>query len=146
MELKLVIFLAFTSVALVVNTMLIWFAYKTFAGIVTRVSETTMEFGKSKETVAVVNSVKVAAEQARRVTEITREKLLAFDPVLDKATRNWSASIAKIDAKFERIERKTAMSGGKIRDAVASPAYTISAVATGIHSVLGFLNSNEDEP
>ncbi len=145
MELKLVVFLAFTSVALVVNTLLIWFAYKAFAGVVTRVSETATDFGKSRETVAVVNSVKVAAEQARKATEITKEKLLAFEPVLERASRSWSTGIAKIDAKFESLEQKAAASGKKIRDAVAKPAYKISAVATGIHSVLGFLSPGDDE-
>lgn len=145
MELKLVIFLAFTSVALVVNTLLIWFAYKAFTGVVTRLSETATDFGMSGETVAFVNSIKVAVEHARTATEITKEKLVAFDPVLEKASRSWSTGIAKIDAKFESLEQKVAASGEKIRDVIAKPAYKISAVATGIHSVLGFLSPGDDE-
>ena len=145
MELRLVIFLAFTSVTLVANTMLIWFAYRGFAGVVSRVSETVTEFEKSSETAAVINSVKVAAEHARRVTELTREKLTGFEPVLEKARQDWASGLASIDTKLQGIEEKVSTHGRKIRDAVADPAFKISAVADGIQTVLGFITPAEDE-
>jgi len=47
METQIVIFLAFISVTVITNTLLIWFVYKGFAGVTSRITETVSEFKTS---------------------------------------------------------------------------------------------------
>jgi hypothetical protein len=145
MEMQLVIFLAFTSVTVVANAMLIWFAYKGFAGMVMRVSQTVTEFRRNDDTVALAESLMLAADHARQATEIAKVRLTEFGPVLDRARHNWSFSLAKIDARCEEIEETVACTGLKVRDAVAKPAYTIAAISSGVQTVLEYVNNGANE-
>ena len=84
MEIRIVIFLAFVSVTLITNTLLILFAYRALAGMTTKVTATVAELGKSSETRELINSLHAAAENAASVTESAKLKVAAFTTVLDR--------------------------------------------------------------
>src|SRR5436190_24380838 len=101
METQIVIFLAFISVAVITNTLLIWFVYKGFAGVTSRITETVSEFKTSSETKAWLRTFEAAAKQPGAVTEATTLKIAAFEPALDRPQQHYPQTHAYLDSKVE---------------------------------------------
>ena len=106
MEIRITIFLFFASVTIITNTLLILFAYKAFANITAKVTETVAEFEKSGETREWIDSLRIAAEQAAAVSEVTKQKLAEFEPVISRAQENYSRTLAEAVAREREAEYK----------------------------------------
>src|SRR5688572_2581169 len=102
MEARLVVFLAFTSVTLIMNTLLIWFAYKAFANLTTRITETVVEFESNGLTRGCIASLHTAARHAASATETTKRRIEEFDPVLGRAQQKYAQTLATMDSKLEK--------------------------------------------
>ena len=143
----IVIFLAFTSVTVVTNTLLIWFAYKGFANVTMKVTETVREIETSSATRHWLESLRSASERAVSVTELTKQKMAEFDPELENLQARYEFLLAKIDTNIERITLSVSGNATRVRDAVTRPAEQFAAVASGVQSVLRFIappNGDED--
>ena len=57
METKIVIFLAFTAVTLAFNSVIIWFAYKSFSSITTKMTETIREIAIQRQFQSLVEGI-----------------------------------------------------------------------------------------
>ena len=136
MEIRIVIFLAFVSVTVVTNTLLLLFAYKLFSNVTSRVTETVAEFSKMGETREWIDSLQVAAEQAAQITEATKLKMEEFDPVLSRAQENYRRTLSAIDSKLETFAGSVDTTAQTIRDVVAKPAFAVVTFAAGITKVL----------
>ena len=136
MEIRIVIILAFASVSAITNTMLILFAYKAFASLTWKVTETVSEFEKSSETRQWIDSLQIAAEQAAVVTEATKQRIAEFEPVLGRAQENYNRTLATVDSKLEKVAGEIDTSARKLRDVVAKPAFSFVAFAAGLTKVL----------
>ena len=136
MEIRIVIFLAFASVTVITNTLLILFAYKAFASLTSKVTETVSEFGKSSETRRWIDSLQIAAEQAAVVTEATKQRITEFEPALGRAQENYNRTLATVDSKLEKVAGEIDASARKLRDVVAKPAFSFVAFAAGLTKVL----------
>ena len=143
MEIRIAIFLFFVFVTVASNTLLIWFAYKAFASITTRVTETVSEFEKSSETRQWIDSLEIAARQAVAVTEGTKHKMVEFELGLGRAQENFNRTLVKVDSKVEEVAEGIDTSARKLRDVVAKPAFAVMAFATGITKV--FHDERNDE-
>ena len=66
MEIRIVTFLFFVSVSVVFNTVIIFFAYKAFAGLTSKMTSTMSELRANSETRQVIESLRTAAAQANR--------------------------------------------------------------------------------
>src|SRR2546428_13254463 len=93
----IVIFLAFTSVTVVTNTLLILFAYKGFANMTLKVTETVREVEMSTDTREWIASLEKAAAQAVIVTETAKQKMAEYAPVLDNLQSRYQYMLAKLD-------------------------------------------------
>src|SRR6266446_1147082 len=102
METQIVIFLALISVTVITNTLLIWFVYKGFAGVTSRITETVSEFKTSSETKAWLRTFESASKQAVAVTEATKIKIAAFEPGIDR-----KGAMTKPDLKSEISKFRT---------------------------------------
>ena len=136
MEIRIVIFLAFASVTVITNTMLILFAYKAFASLTWKVTETVSEFEKSSETRQWIDSLQVAARQAAAVTEATKQRIAEFEPILGSAQENYNRSLATVDSKLEKVADDIDTSARKLRDVVAGPAFSFVAFAAGLTKLI----------
>ena len=135
MEIRIVVFLAFVSVTVITNTLLILFAYKAFASITVKVTQTVSEYEKSSETRQWIDSLKVAAEQAVTVTETTKQKIAEFGPVLGRVQENYNRTILQVDSRLEEVADGINTSARKMRDLVATPAFSVMAFAAGIAKI-----------
>jgi hypothetical protein len=143
MEIRLVIFLAFASVTVITNTMLIVFAYKAFANVTSRVTATVSEFEKSSETRAWIDSLQIAAEQAVLVTEATKQTMAEFTPVISRAHENYIRTLVNVDSKLETVADEVSTGARKVRDAVAKPAFSVMAFAASLTKVLETMRNDE---
>src|SRR5438132_605419 len=101
METQIVIFLAFISVTVITNTLLIWFVYKGFAGVTSKITETVSEFKTSSETKAWLRMFESASKEAVAVTEATKIQIAEFEPALDRAQQHYLHTLARVDSKLE---------------------------------------------
>jgi len=80
MEVQIVIFLIFTSVTLIFNSIVIWFAYKAFANITTNVTDTMRGIQTSDDARAWLNALHSASFQAVAATGAAKEIITDFEP------------------------------------------------------------------
>jgi hypothetical protein len=143
MEIRLVVFLAFASVTVVTNTMMIWFAYKALAGISSKVTKTVSDLEKNNEIKQWIDSLQIASEQAVVVTQSTKEQITGFEPVLVRAQEGFARSLAATDAKLNELSEQITNNATKMRDTVSKPASSIGAFAAGLMKVLETFGSRE---
>src|SRR5437588_11316664 len=96
MELRIVIFLAFISITLITNTLLIWLAYKAFADVTSKVTETVSQLETSSETREWIAMMQSASEQAVSLTEAAKVKLAEFEPLIENARQHHSETMAQV--------------------------------------------------
>ncbi len=125
----IVIFLAFTSVTVVTNTLLFFFAYKGFAGFTTKMTETVREFETSSETREWIALLERAAAQAVVVTEAAKVKMEEYDPALENLQGRYGFMLAKLDTRVEELTDGITETVTCVRDAVAMPAEKLDIVA-----------------
>jgi hypothetical protein len=136
MEIRIVIFLAFVSVTLVTNTLLIIFAYKVFAGMTSKLTATMSSFSQTGETRELIQSLQVAAERAATITESTKSRIAGFDPVLARLQENYRGTLATADSKLETVAGNINTSAQKIRDVIATPAFAAASFVAGLTKLL----------
>jgi|SRR5262245_27791775 len=137
MEIRIVIFLAFVSVTLITNTLLILFAYRALAGMTSKLTATVAELGKNSETRELIDSLYVASENAASVTESAKLRVAAFTTVLGRAQETYRRSLDAADSRLEKVAGNVDQASQKVRDAVAKPAFTVASFSAGFIKVLG---------
>jgi len=145
MEIRLVIFLAFTAVTVVSNSVLIWLMYKAFGQITSQITDAAVEFEKSEQTRTWIASLQTASESAITVTEIARKTIADYDPMLEQAQAKYQFALAKADYQMECLASEISDHALCMRDAVALPAEKIAAIASGIQNVFGFAVPEDDD-
>ena len=143
MEIRIVIFLAFTSVTVIANTLAILVAYRLFSKAASRMTETMSEFQKSSETREWISSMHAAAERAKVITEATKVKFAEFDPVLSRAQENYRRTLVTLDSKCDQAAEKINTAARGVRDVVAKPAFSVATLAAGVAKVLEGVDGKE---
>ncbi len=136
MEVRIVIFLAFVSVTVVFNTLIIYHAYRAFAGLTSKMTATISEIRASGETREVIESLQTAAEQAAAVTESTKLKIAELDPVLERAHENYRRVLVTVDSKLEKAAENINTTAREVRDIVSKPAFSVATFIAGVAKVL----------
>jgi hypothetical protein len=133
MEIRIVVFLAFVSFTLITNTVLLVFAYKAFARVTSKVTETMSDVTQNAATREWIDSFQVAAERAASLTESTKLKMTEFDQVLGRAQEDYRRTLVSVDSSAERVAADITTASQNMRDIVAKP---VSAFASGLTKIL----------
>ena len=136
METRIVIFLAFVSVAVIVNTLLIWFAYRGFARFTSKLTATVSAFGTSSETKAWLTTLQFVSEQAIAVTGTAKIKIAEFEPMLDRAQQRHLKALTDVDSKLEMVATEITTNAQRVRNIVTKPAFSTVAFAAALSHVL----------
>jgi hypothetical protein len=136
MELRITLFLAFTGIVLLGNTLALWLAFKGFSNMTTKVTEGMREFQASEETRAWIRTLQAASEQAMTVTATVKKQVTDFEPTLAQAQTMFEFGLAKVDAEFGRICETVSVHAEKTQNAIAGPAEKIGAAASHIQGML----------
>jgi len=143
MELRILLFLIFACGTILMNTALIFLAYKAFSGLSIKVTATVSELEKTGELKQFLGSLHAASEQAVTVTQATKERIAEFEPVISKVHETYNRSIAQVDSKLEEVAGEINTSAEKVRDTVAKPAFSVMAFAAGLTKILQTMKGDE---
>jgi hypothetical protein len=144
MEVRILIFLAFTCATVITNTLLIFGLYKAFAGLSNKVDATASEFQKNGEIRQWLDSMQTASAQAVIVTQATKEQIAEFEPVIAKAQESYKRSLAKVDSKLDHVADQVNTNAQKVRDAIAKPAFSFMAFVAGFAKAFEALKSDDE--
>jgi hypothetical protein len=136
MELRIVVFVAVVALGTLLNTALIFAAYKAFAGLTSKVTTTVTEFQRNNELRKFIVSMQTVGEQAVTITEGTKQRIAEFEPVMAKAQDSFGRTLDMVDSKLEETAKRMDSSARKIRDAVAKPAVSTMAFVAGVMKVI----------
>jgi hypothetical protein len=136
MELRIVVFIAVVALGTMLNTALIFAAYKAFSGLTSKVTTTVSEFEKNNELRQFLNSMETVGRQAVSVTESTKYHIAEFEPAITKAQDSYGRTLAMVDSKLEDAAKQIDSSARKIRDAVTKPAVSAMAFVAGLMKVI----------
>ena len=143
MELRILLFLIFAGGTILMNTALIFLAYKAFSGLSIKVTATVSELEKTGELKQLLGSLHAASEQAVTVTQATKERMAEFEPVISKVYETYNRSIAQVDSKLEEVAGEINTTAEKVRDTVAKPAFSVMAFAAGLTKFLQTMKGDE---
>ena len=143
MEIRLVVFLLFVSIAVGLNTLIIYAMYKTFAGMTSKVTDAMSEFQNNGEAREWIHSLQVAAERAAVLTESTKARLSEFNPVLSRTQENYRLALVKADSKLDQTANTISTTARDVRDMVAKPAFSVATFAAGVTRALENYDSEE---
>src|SRR5262249_18978805 len=118
------------------NTALIFGAYKAFSGLTSKVTITVSEFEKNNELRQFLNSMEAVGRQAVTVTESTKHHIAEFEPAITNANDWYERTRARVDAKLEDAAKQIDSGARKIRDAVTKPAISTMAFVAGLMKVI----------
>jgi uncharacterized protein YhaN len=145
METKIIIFLAFTSVTLVFNSVIIWYAYKAFANMTTAMTKAVWEAQASESTRAWLKTLESASSQAVTLTDAAKTHLTKFEAVLARAQAKYEFKLAEIDVQMEKSIATVVRETQKMEHALTSPAHRFGATLSGVQEVIHYL-SGAPEP
>jgi predicted ATPase with chaperone activity len=143
MELRILLFLIFACGTILMNTALIFLAYKAFSGLSIKVTATVSELEKTAELKQFIGSLHAASKQAVTVTQATKERIAELEPVISKVHETYNRSIAQVDSKLEKVAGQMNTSAEKVRDTVAKPAFSVMAFAAGLTKFLQTMKGDE---
>src|SRR5213594_3701299 len=136
METRIVIFLALVSVTVLADTLLIWFAYKSFARFTSNITSTVSQFQTSSETKAWLAMLQSTSEQAIAGTGAAKLKIAEFEPVLDRAQQRHLKALTDVDSKLEMVATEITTNAQRVRNIVTKPAFSTVAFAAALSHVL----------
>ena len=143
METRIVLFLAFVSIALIMNTLLIFFVYKALSGVTSKVTEGVSAVVTNSEIREWMTTLESASEQAVAATEATKMRMLECEPVIENARKNYYAALKKADSTMETVANEITQNAKKARDVVAKPAFSFIAFAAGLTRMIENLDSED---
>ena len=143
MELRILLFLSFACGTILMNTALIFLAYKAFSGLSIKVTATVSELEKTGELKQFLGSLHAASEQAVTVTQATKKRIAEFEPVISKVHETYNRSIAQVDSKLEEVAGEINTSAERVRDTVAKPAFSVMAFVAGLTKFLQTMKGDE---
>lgn len=144
MEIQIVIFLAFTCVALIFNSIVIWLAYKAFANVTTALTESIREVESSKAVRSWFQALESASFHAVSVTSAAKQEVAAFEPVLARAQSEFGFKLAKLDVEIDRTFTKILSQTEKAQNSIVRPAECVGATLAGVQGVLGYLTEERN--
>ena len=130
------VFVGVVAFGTLLNTALIFAAYKAFAGLTSKMTTTVSEFQKNNELRQFLDSMQGVGKQAVTVTESTKQRIAEFEPVLARAQDSYSRTLDVVDSKLAETAKEIDNSALKIRDAIAKPAVSTMAFVAGLTKVI----------
>ena len=103
MDARLVVFIAFVAVTLIINTAMIFLAYKAFANMSIKLTEGVHEFQSSAATRQWLTTLQSTSEQAAKVTGAVKEQIVGLEPAIERLQTSYAESLARADRPAPRF-------------------------------------------
>src|SRR4029453_12044070 len=125
MTAKMIIFLAFTSMTLLFNAVIIWYAYKAFFNVTFKVTEPLQDFKAQESPKVRVRWLETASTHAVALTDKAKTQLAHFDPVLARAHSKYEFRLAQIDVHMEKGINKIREKTESVQNSLVQPAHRL---------------------
>jgi hypothetical protein len=143
MKAQMVIFLAFTSVTVLFNAVIIWYAYKAFLSVTFKVTETMRELQARDSMKVLLSALETASNQAVSLTDKAKTQLANFDPVLARAHSKYEFRLAQIDVHMEKGINKIREKTESLQNSLVQPAHRLGATLAGVFEVIHHFSGEE---
>jgi len=145
MTAKLIIFLAFTSMTLLFNAVIIWYAYKAFFNVTFKVTETLQELQARESTKVWLSALETASTHAVALTEKAKTQLANFDPVLTRAHTKYEFRLAQVDVHMEKGINKILSKTESLQGSLVRPAERLGATLAGVFEMMNIFGGEQPE-
>jgi len=143
MEVRILMFLALTSITVVANTFATYCMYRIFAKLSTRMMQTAEDFRNKTDAREWIQSMQIAAERAVAITQSTKQKFAEFDPAFGRVHETYRYTLVAIDSKLDQAAEKINTTSRDVRDMVAKPAFAVATFAAGVTKAIGSIETKE---
>lgn len=143
---KLIVFLAFAAVALIMNTLIILLAYKALANMTTKITEGAHEFQSSTGTRELLKTLQSASEQAVKATTVVKEQIAGLEPAVDRMHAAYGEGLSRADVRFKLLCQAAHFAAEKTEMMVKWPVRNVLAVSSGIQGIIAFIRGSESGP
>ena len=140
METKIVIFLAFASLTLIFNSIMLWFAYRAVSNTTTAMTKVLTDAQSSEDTRAWLQTLESASASAVALTDAAKTHLNNFEPLLARGQSKYEFKLAEFDIQLEKSVGTVVRQAQKMHYAVATPAYRFGETLSGIREVITYLS------
>ena len=143
MDAQLVVFLAFVAVALIINTAIIFLAYKIFADLSTKFTEGAHEFQSSPSTREWLTTLQSTSAQAAKITSDVRNEIVGFETSMQRMQASYEAGLARADVRLSLIWRAIHFAAETTERLVTWPIRGIHSAMVGIQGVFDFIRGSQ---
>jgi hypothetical protein len=143
MKAQMVILFAFTSLTLLFNAIIIWYAYKAFFNVTFKVTETLQEMQARESTKVWLSALQTASTHAVSLTEGAKTQLANFDPVLARAHSKYEFRLAQIDVQMEKGLNKLRDKTETLQNSLVRPAHRLGATLAGVFEVVHYFSGEQ---
>ena len=143
MTAKMIVFLAFTSVTLLFNAVIIWYAYKAFFNVTFKVTETLQELQARESTKVWLNALETASTHAVSLTDKAKTQLANFDPVLARAHSKYEFRLAQIDIHMEKGINRIVNKTESLQNSLVRPAHRLGASLAGVFEMMNYFGGEQ---
>jgi hypothetical protein len=144
MDARLVVILAGVAFTLILNTVMIFFAYKAFGAVSTKVTEGVHEFQTSAETRQWLTKMQSTSEQLAKVTGTIKTEIVGFEPAIERIQEAHTKRLAKADVRFKLAFGAIRFATDKGERMMTWPLRNLNAAASGIQGIIDFFRGSEN--
>ena len=144
MESRLVIFLGFSALALIINTALIFAAYKALAELSAKIDKSVKNFEIGAQAREWLPKMQTASESAVKATESLKDQVAGFEPVIQRIQTSYADSLAKTDVRIGLACRAVNFSIDAADRFITWPIRQVGSAAAGIQGIIDFIRGSEN--
>jgi hypothetical protein len=144
MEARLVIFVGFVALALIINTALIFAMYKALAALSAKIEETTRKFEASAEVKEWIPKMLTASESAVKATQSLKDQIAGLEPTIERIQTSYAKSLEKTDVRFDLACRAVNFMVDTADRYITWPIRHVGSAAAGLKGVISFIRGSEN--
>jgi hypothetical protein len=144
MEPRLVIFIGFSALALIINTAMIFAAYKALSGMSEKIDKSMQKLEIGAQAREWLPKMLTASESAVKATQNVKDQLAGLDPVIQRIHMSYADCLAKTDVRMGLVCRALDFTVDMADRFITWPIRHMSSAAAGIQGVISFFRGSEN--
>jgi hypothetical protein len=144
METRLVIFLTFVSITMVVNALFLFLTYKAFSALASKAMDRMSEFETNAQTHRWLATVESNSAEAARVTGIVRERVAGLSESMESIEAAYGKRLANAEAGFSLLFRGIHFTAAAMDRIVKFPVKNVLLVSSIARRLIVFIRGSEN--
>lgn len=144
MEARLVIFIGFSALALIINTGMMFAAYKVMAGMSAKIEESAKKLDLVGQAREWLPKALAASESVVKATQSLKDQVTGFEPVIERVHTAYANSLAKTDVRMGLAVRAITFTVDVADRMITWPIRHVSSAAAGIQGIVSFIRGSEN--